>query len=283
MRLGQGGISCSPKTWVRPAGQVAGTRPKRVLQAPKAKIVIYTALFGDADRLWSVPAVLASGVKYVAFVEKPHREVGLWTYDFGIERPRVLEGTEEVSPITRTWEQRIVKPSYENRKSARYFKVMAHRVLREADISIWVDANVRLLLPPAKTALDWLSRRDLVVFKHPVRKCIFEEAEACRRLEKGKADLIKAQVRAYKKAGMPRYWGLVSTRCVMRRHTLEVAKLNEAWWKEIQQHSLRDQISLPFVCWREKFQWEMIPRGIRRNNDFWFIPHGRRIRKMSDA
>lgn len=247
------------------------------------RVVVYTALFGDEDKLWSVPAVLVPGVKYVAFVEAPHKEVGLWTYDFGLERPNMLQGTEEVSPITCAWEQRTVKLPYENRKSARYYKVMAHKVLREADISIWVDANVRLLLPPAKAALGWLGRRDLVVFKHPVRGCLFEEAEACVRLEKGSKDLVVAQLRAYRQAKMPRHWGLASTRCVVRRHTPKVAKLNEAWWKEIQRHSLRDQISLPFVCWREGFQWEMIPKGIRRNNDFWFIRHGRRIKGVPYA
>ena len=249
------------------------SRPEDPLQVPKTKIVVYTALFGEEDVLWSVPPTTTLGVKYVVFTERPRREVGLWTYNFGWERPAMLQGTEEMSPVACFWEQRIVKTSYNNRKSARYYKAMAHKVLRSADISIWVDANVRLLLPPAKAALDWLGRRDLVVFKHPRRGCLFEEVNACLRLRKDSRDLLVAQSRAYRKAGMPRERGLATTRCVVRRHTSGVAKLNEAWWKDIQRYSLRDQISLPFVCWKAGFQWEMIPRGIRGNRDFWFLRH----------
>jgi len=245
------------------------------------KIIVYTALFGGSDRLWSAPPVSTSGVKYVVFTEKPRREVGLWTYSFSLERPTVLGGTEDVSPTSCSWEQRIVKAPQGNRKTARYYKVMAHKVLREADISIWVDANVRLLVSPAEVVSRWASRRDLVVFKHPVRGCLFDEVEACVRLGKGNKARILAQAKTYKKAKMPRRWGLASTRCLVRKHTSRIAKLNEAWWKEICKYSLRDQISLPFVCWRDGVQWEMIPKGVRGNKDFWFIRHGATVSKAS--
>jgi hypothetical protein len=237
------------------------------------KVVVYTALFGDTDKLWSVPPVVVQGARYIAFTEKPRREVGLWTYDFGIDRPRVLEGTEGVSPVTCHWEQVIVKAPYESRKSARYYKVMAHKVLKGVDISIWIDANVRLLLPPREAVTRWASMRDLVVFKHSIRSCLFEEVDACLRLGKGNKDVLITQGRAYKEAGMPRKWGLATTRCLVRKHTPTIAKLNKAWWKEIRQYSLRDQISLPFVCWEEGFEPERIPKSIRYNKDFWFIPH----------
>lgn len=277
MRLGKSGVPSTPKTWVRDAGEVERPRQGSLFQAPKVKVVVYTALFGDADRLWSVPPMAARGVKYIVFTEKPRREVGLWTYDFSHEHPTMLKGTDYVSPLNCYWEQRIIKPPYEDRKSARYYKALAHKVLRDVDVSIWVDANVRLVLPP-KLAADWVSRRDLAVFKHMKRTCLYAEAQVCLMLGLGSKDLINAQVRAYRKLKMPKRWGLATTRCMIRRHTPEMAKLNEAWWKETQKQSLRDQLSLPFVCWREGFQWEMVPEAVRGNKDFWFIPHDRHIR-----
>jgi len=274
MRVGQVGLSSSQKTWVRDANPVARSRPEGVLPTPKMRVVVYTALFGEADRLWSVPPSTAKGIKYVVFTEKPRREVGLWTYSFGLERPVMLPGTEEMSSPTALWEQRIVKAPFNDRKSARYYKIMAHKALRgEADISIWVDANVRLLVHPLLAVKNWMSSSDLVVFKHTTRNCLFKEVQACLSLRKGNKDLVASQARAYKKAGMPRDRGLASTRCLVRRHTSKVAKLNESWWREIRAHSLRDQISLPFVCWRDKLQWKMIPGGVRFNKDFWFIWH----------
>jgi hypothetical protein len=253
------------------------SRPKDTLQVPKTKIVVYTALFGDKDLLWSVPPGVVPGAKYIVFTEKPRREVGLWTYDFGLECPAIIKGTEGVASPVRFWEQRIVKAPYRDRKSARYYKVMAHKVLRGVDVSIWVDANVRLLLLPEVALKQWLCRRDLAVFKHAVRGGLFEEARTCIIRGVGNKDLIKRQIKAYRQVGMPRNWGLASTRCVVRRHTAKMAQLNEAWWNEIQKFSLRDQISLPYVCWREGLRWEHIPKSVRTNKDYWFLPHGRKI------
>jgi hypothetical protein len=233
MRLGQSSVSSASKTWVEVTGEVEGSRPKDLLQTPKIKVVVYTALFGDVDRLWSVPPVVASGVKYVVFTEKSRREVGLWTHSFSFDRPAIIPGTEDVSPPTRSWEQRIVKLPYGPRKMARYYKTMAHKVLRGVDASIWVDANVRLLLLPEVAVEQWAGRRELATFNHPNRNCLFEEARACQRLRIGDQGQIASQVKAYRKAGMPREWGLAETRCLIRRHTKRVAELNELWWKEV--------------------------------------------------
>lgn len=248
-------------------------RSEDTLQAPKTKIVVYSALFGDTDRLWSVPPIVVPGAEYVVFTEKARREVGLWTHSFSWDRPAVIPGTEEVSPPSRSWEQRIVKTSYEPRKMARYYKTMAHKVLRGADVSVWVDANVRLLLLPWIAAEQWIGKGDLATFGHPNRNCLFKEARTCRRLRIGDARQIAAQVKTYQEAGMPRDWGLAETRCVIRRHTKRMAKLNEMWWEQIQKHSVRDQISFPFVCWKLGIPWEIIPGNVKAHKEFWFTYH----------
>jgi hypothetical protein len=239
------------------------------------KIVVYTALFGDKDKLWSVPPVAASGAKYVVFTEKPRREVGLWTYSFSLEHPVILHGTGEVSPPNCTWEQRIVKVPFEARRTARYYKALVHKVLQRFEASIWVDGNIRLLIPPQVAVSHWARESDLIVFKHPDRRCLFEEARICAEWRKGDVQRLGDQVKAYRKAGMPRAWGLASTRCVIRRHSKQMTELNEAWWSEIRTHSVRDQVSLPYVCWKLGARWGVIPGKAVRHKDFWFIPHGR--------
>lgn len=250
-------------------------RPKDLLQVRKTKIVVYTALFGDGDRLWSVPPVIVPGAQYVVFTEKPRREVGLWTYDFSWGRPTIIQGTEEVSPLTPTWEQRIVKAPYGSRRTARYYKAMAHKVFRDVDVSIWVDANVRVLLPPEVAVKRYAGGGDLVTFKHPNRSCLFEEAKMCLMLGIGDKRLIKAQMEAYRKAGMPKGWGLAETRCLIRRHTKQIASLNEAWWNETKTHSARDQVSFPFACWKLGTPWGTIPGNVKYHKEFWFTYHNK--------
>ena len=278
MRLGESGFSSTPKTWVRNAGQVEAARPTGILQAAKGmRIVVYTALFGDKDPLWSVPPIAASGAKYIVFTEKPRREVGLWTHNFSLERPAILQGTGEVSPSTCSWEQHIVEVPYGNRRTARYYKMMAHKVLPRADISIWVDGNFRMLVPPSVAVERWARKGELVLFRHPDRRCLFEEVAICIEWRKGDKQKIATQALTYKKARMPRGWGLASTRCVIRRHTKQMAKLNEAWWAEIKAHSVRDQISLPYVCWKLGVRWGIISGRAMHHKDFWFIFHNRTV------
>jgi hypothetical protein len=238
---------------------------------------VYTALFGDKDPLWSVPPIASPGVKYIVFTEKPRREVGLWTHNFSLERSTILQGTGGVSPPNRFWEQHIVKVPFGNRRTARYYKIMAHKVLPRTDISIWVDGNFRMLLQPQRAVTYWLRGSNLAAFRHPDRKCLFEEAAICAEWRKGDTQKLGAQVRVYRKAGMPRGWGLASTRCVIRRHVKQISTLNEAWWTEIKMHSVRDQISLPYVCWRLGLRWGIIPGRAMHHKDFWFIFHNRTV------
>lgn len=239
-------------------------------------IVVYTALFGDIDKLWSIPPVSIAGAKYVVFTEKKRSEVGLWTSGFGHIESRVpvtmLQGTGKSSPVIPTWEQVIVPSMRKVRKHARYFKTMVHEVLPDADVSVWVDANLRLLAPP-KIALKWLQHRDLAAFRHPDRECLFREAEFCLAVKKGTTGKIRRQIEVYKQFRMPLNYGLASTRCVVRRHTKAQKKVNEAWWKEIQTYSVRDQISLPFVCWKLGLKWSVIPGYALHHEYFWFIKH----------
>lgn len=273
MRLGQSGFPSTPKTWVKVPGDVESSRPKDLLQTPKAKVVIYTALFGDDDLLWSVPPIVALEAKYIVFTEKARREVGLWTHSFSHDCPVVIPGTGDVTSLSRVWEQRIVKSSYGPRKTARYYKAMAHKVLRGVDVSIWIDANVRLLLPPEEAVRRWVGKGSLATFNHPDRRCLFQEASMCLRQRKGDSRQIAAQVKAYRKAEMPREWGLAETRCVIRRHTRRIADLNELWWSQTQKYSVRDQIGFPFVCWKLGVPWGVIPGNAKRHKEFWFIYH----------
>ena len=239
-------------------------------------IVVYSALFGDRDLLWSVPPLVGQKASYVLFTESPRREVGLWTVGANnLGRPaHVLRGTENLSPIVPTWEQRSVELLSEGpRMTARYFKIMAHEAFPDVKYSIWVDANVRLLLSPSIAIRRWLSTKDLAVFAYPEHECLYQEVADCISSGRGNKRRLLAQVAAYQRAGMPRKWGLASTRCVIRRHTSEVAALNEAWWDEVKTHSVRDQVSLPYVCWKRGFRWGDIPEEGAYSRHFWFIRH----------
>jgi hypothetical protein len=56
--------------------------------------------------------------------------------------------------------------------------------------------------------------------------------------------------------------------------------LNEAWWEEMTRGSVRDQVSLPYVCWKAGLRWDVIPGklvpGMR--GEFSCVRHAKRGR-----
>lgn len=248
------------------------------------KIVVYTALFGDKDLLWPVLPVARGDAKYICFSDKPRREVGLWTHVGNRKWPHILGGTGKCCPTTPpSWEVRVVDVLQKegNRRAARRYKALPHKYL-DADVSIWVDANVRLLLPPEVMIDKWLRLSNIATCVHPDRKGAYEEIRACIKMRKDNKAVLLNQEERYRAEGLPIRSGLASTRCVIRRHVPQMKDLNEAWWYEVETYSVRDQISFPFVCWKQGIHWGVIPGFVDRatragsNPAFCFIQHGRK-------
>jgi len=150
---------------------------------------------------------------------------------------------------------------------------MSHKFLPDADVWIWVDSNVRLLVSPEELVSKWLPDGcDLATFNHPQRNCLYGEAAECIKRKKDTASAIGNQTQAYLAEGMPRNWGLAETRVFIRRNTPQIRALNEALWNEIKTRSVRDQIALPYVCWKLGLRWAAISTQWRYpNNDIYRV------------
>jgi hypothetical protein len=139
-----------------------------------------------------------------------------------------------------------VRPAYDRfrspRRNSRAPKILPHLFV-DAECSLWIDANVQLLAPPQSLVAMHLQRHDIALFRHPLRDCIYAEAEECIRLGLDDPDLIRAQMREYAAAGYPAKRGLCENNFILRRHTKKVRRLNEAWWAEYCGGAVRDQLS----------------------------------------
>jgi hypothetical protein len=188
-----------------------------------ADLVVYTAIFGKIDEL-RAPKVKVAGCRFVCFTDRRNFKGRGW----------------EIHPPV--W----VHPT-NSRRTARYHKVLAHALFKEAEVSLWVDGCLTPRVDPRVLADRHLKEHDLVMFKHCQRKSVFEELKACIKLKKDNPVTMRKQVNGYKAGG---YQGgsLAETTAVLRRHTPKIATFNEAWWAEISRGSLRDQLSVDYVC-----------------------------------
>lgn len=134
--------------------------------------------------------------------------------------------------------------------NAKIYKVLPHKFL-EYDISIWIDGNIYLNVPPETLVKEWLGEADIAVFEHYHRKDLYWEAKMLGSTFKHRTPWVisevNEQIKHYEKIGMPSRDEVVMGGMLIRRNTPVVNKFNEAWWAEICRWSQRDQLSFPIV------------------------------------
>ena len=204
------------------------------------------------------------------------RNIAVYSVDFNsndqIKDPEFVDSDIDYHLITNrshdlsVWKQHFVDDlPFSMRKSARFYKIMGHPSLLSYDYLIWNDASLTIkssLLP----MVNFL-KGDYGFFNHRHRSCIYDEAKACLQLGKGNRKKIIQQISLYLKEGMPKNFGLFETGGYIRKQNLTF------WWDQIFTHSVRDQISLMYVLWRENID-PFVYDGSVTNNQFWFCtPH----------
>lgn len=183
-------------------------------------VTLYTALTGKYDKL----STISYNASQIAFSDQKST---VWNI---------------LPPYTKFTDQS---------RNSRAQKILAHLFL-DCEYSIYLDANIDLLIDPEQLVKEWLKDKDIAVFKHAGRDCIYEEADAIAYYQKETPEALKEQVVAYAKRGWLEHKGLAECGVIVRRHTPEVAQMNEKWWAEYCRYSKRDQMSFPLAFPLEK-------------------------------
>ena len=213
------------------------------------KNVVYTCITGGYDNLLANIKV-EQNFDYVCFTDDENLNGGgIW---------EIRKMPEEVKNLSKV-------------KQQRYVKINAHKVLPEYDLSLWVDGVVEIRGDINKFIKVECDTDDVVFIpQHPQRKCIYREAEICKRMKKDVAANIDPQMERYKKEGFPSDYGLVQTNIMLRKHNDPVCvKLMEDWWAELSVGSHRDQLSFNYALWKnngEKFKY--LPKTTYKSDYF---------------
>lgn len=186
-------------------------------------MIVYTAIFGNYDTL-SYPPEAPPGTRFVCY-------------------------TDNLTRACRGWEMRRVTCSMSPRLCARFHKALAHVFFPDEEITLWHGGNVKLRGDLAALS-TLLQENDIAVVKHSERDCIYDEAAACARWHLDRPETIQRQIEGYRLQGYPEHRGLNAAFLVLRRNTPRIQRLNELWWSEIEQGSVRDQISFDYCCWK---------------------------------
>lgn len=217
----------------------------------KARICVYTTLFGDIDEL---PPVLSreKGIDYICFTDR--------------------------SAVSAGWERRFCQPEFvSNNLSAKIYKILPHKYLAEYEYSMFIDANTLVAGRVGEFIARYLLSKDFAMWAHPERESPYVEMCAVVEAERHAPTKLVAQMRAYQEGGLPSEAEMYEASFIWRRHhEPAVAKFMETWWEHICRYSERDQLSLSYLTWKTSFAPAKIDGrfGTSRSNTIFFkIPH----------
>ena len=190
--------------------------------------VVYTSIMGSIDKLNEVVQPNAD-VDYLCF-------------------------TDNQTLRSKTWRIILCRDYFNSpRLTAKVFKLFPHLFFPDALESLWVDGNFEINGNITIFLDEEVSQDKIKFFHHPVRSCLYSEARACRLMKLDNPKTIRNQISKYKKEGVPKNIGLIHGAVIYRRHNEPVTdNLMEAWWKEITDFSIRDQLSFNYLIWKHK-------------------------------
>lgn len=152
-----------------------------------------------------------------------------------------------------------IQPGIRSTLTARQWKIVkGYQYLCEQgyDVVIYTDCTIR---PVANIdpLLD-LQICDLMILKHPVRDCIYDEYYACTNPPRDNAEVMHKQVQGYADMGYPKHNGMVSSGLNFRRNSKDVLKFCKAWLREVERGSIRDQLSFNYVAWQRQYKFDLL-------------------------
>lgn len=161
--------------------------------------------------------------------------------------------------------------------NAKIYKIMPHQFLN-TDVSIWVDGNIFLKVPPEQLVKEWLGDADIALFRHPHRESIHWEIKWIEYQFRNSKDspILRdaiAQFNHYRSQGFPRKTGVFNCGFMIRRHNERTKAFNEAWWAEITRWSPRDQLSFPVVMRSMDIKINPLTGDIRNHPYLEYKPH----------
>ena len=235
------------------------------LSGTEMRTVVFTAITDNYDSI-KLPERLNHKCDYILFTDSPTTDTGIW----------------QVRPITYLHSDKV--------RSARFVKTHPHIFLNDYDIAVWIDSNIMILNDIYYIIERFLSSgKNIGAIPHPSRESIYEEITVCISKEKDETDIMKEQIEKYNGKCFSHHDLIESNFMIFDLRDKKLSGFLDSWWREIDCHSRRDQLSLNYALSETGLDWYRLtkrPDSIRNHPDFAFVSHDNGIgpnTKLIDA
>ena len=219
------------------------------------KIAVYTVLFGNNDVITN-PKVVNANCDYYVITDNAVDNTLVWKK---LDIDMVNMGIKD--DVLRS----------------RYYKMNSHLVFPNYKYSVYLDANIVLYGDPSDLICHINKKTGIAMHNLPARNSVYEEIYAREKIEPNDSEVLEAQKEKYKKEGFRSGEGLFECNVIIRNHNNTMCKkIMEDWWKEFMRYPKRDQVSFPYVLWKDDIAQSdigIIANNIHRNPYFRIHEH----------
>lgn len=231
----------------------------------KKQIVVYTCVVGDYDNVRE-PLYISDKCDYCVISEEKK----------GNDSTYKWKSVYDVVP-QKWWN--------DNTRMNRYCKINAHEIFPEYKYSIYVDGNI-IITEEMAHFFERLPKTYLAVSGESYWDSVYIEAFRCIESKRDKKEVIMKQVQDYWNQGMPDHYGAFLCNVLLREHNNPICKkLMQDWWEQLTKYSRRDQISLPYVLWKNGFTASDIMTLAPKPgfiSDYWIFEHEHNCHRISN-
>lgn len=191
--------------------------------------VVYTAVFGGYDNI-DEPMFVNPNLDYYAFTDGELKEGSVWK-KVDISKYPHLRGLDAYH-------------------LAKYIKMFPYEFFPDYDFSIWIDGNVALIADAYPVAI--MSHGSaMATFANPMHDCIYTEGRYMIFQGRVPKEQVNNQLEHYRSAGYPEHFGMREFSIIYRDHSCkECYDMMKEWWEHVNKYTMRDQLSLPFILWK---------------------------------
>lgn len=221
----------------------------------KHEIAVYTSIFGNYDHLIE-PLYKSEYCDYFAITDQEIPESSVWKrLDCSM-----IEGFSDLDDYHKS----------------KYCKMFPHILFPDYKYSIWVDGNVQIVAD-MMPLIDRMGNAAMATFENPKHDCIYTEARYNICQNNARINELENQITVYKREGFPAHFGMREFSIIARKNqNAEMQNLMKQWWEQVNVYTMRDQISFPYILWKNKLTIDYVKSlGLnwRWNPRFILFPH----------
>ncbi len=202
---------------------------KEYTSFPNCKVVIYTCIWGNYDDILE-PIFVNPNIEYRIITDRVLSANSIWK--------------------KQSLPQNIIFSKMSPIEINRFCKMNPHLLFPDFDYSIYIDGNIRVVTDLMPLIAD-MGDSHLGIHRYQT-DCIYNMKSAIIAGKRAKRKSVESHIKKYKKEGFPKNFGAFECNVIVRKHNeIDCIKIMSDWWDEfLKTPSKRDQISLPYVLWK---------------------------------